>query len=107
MQKTMITRLLPAALLALASGSASAAGFQLLEQNASGIGNAYAGSAAVAGRRVRHKDGTRLPKARATAPRSSAAATRFASGQRSACSSSATPCRGESIRIPCCRRRAC
>jgi len=48
MQKTMIARLLPAALLALASGSASAAGFQLLEQNASGIGNAYAGSAAVA-----------------------------------------------------------
>ncbi len=48
MQKTMIARLLPAVLLALASGSASAAGFQLLEQNASGIGNAYAGSAAVA-----------------------------------------------------------
>lgn len=48
MHKTMIARLLPAALLALASGSASAAGFQLLEQNASGIGNAYAGSAAVA-----------------------------------------------------------
>lgn len=48
MQKTMIARLLPAALLTLASGSASAAGFQLLEQNASGIGNAYAGSAAVA-----------------------------------------------------------
>ncbi len=32
----------------LFSGSASAAGFQLLEQNASGIGNSYAGSAAVA-----------------------------------------------------------
>ncbi|WP_418648069.1 OmpP1/FadL family transporter [Thauera butanivorans] len=47
MQKTTIARLLPAALLALASGSASAAGFQLLEQNASGLGNAYAGSAAV------------------------------------------------------------
>ncbi len=30
------------------AGSAGAAGFQLLEQNASGIGNAYAGSAAVA-----------------------------------------------------------
>jgi long-chain fatty acid transport protein len=29
-------------------GTASAAGFQLLEQNASGLGNAYAGSAAVA-----------------------------------------------------------
>ena len=48
MQKTLIARVLPAALLTLASGSASAAGFQLLEQNASGIGNAYAGSAAVA-----------------------------------------------------------
>ncbi len=48
MQKTTIARLLPAALLALASGTASAAGFQLLEQNASGIGSAYAGSAAVA-----------------------------------------------------------
>ena len=30
------------------SGVATASGFQLLEQNASGIGNAYAGSAAVA-----------------------------------------------------------
>ena len=48
MQKTLIARVLPAALLALASGTAAAAGFQLLEQNASGIGNAYAGSAAVA-----------------------------------------------------------
>ncbi|HJV25265.1 MAG TPA: outer membrane protein transport protein [Aromatoleum sp.] len=48
MNKTTIARLLPFALLAMASGSASAAGFQLLEQNASGIGNAYAGSAAVA-----------------------------------------------------------
>lgn len=48
MQKTTIARLLPFALLALASGTASAAGFQLLEQNASGLGNAYAGSAAVA-----------------------------------------------------------
>lgn len=48
MQKTIIARVLPAALLALASGTVSAAGFQLLEQNASGIGNAYAGSAAVA-----------------------------------------------------------
>ena len=48
MQKTLIARVLPAAMLALASGTASAAGFQLLEQNASGIGNAYAGSAAVA-----------------------------------------------------------
>ena len=48
MKKTTIARLLPAALLALGSGAASAGGFQLLEQNASGIGNAYAGSAAVA-----------------------------------------------------------
>jgi long-chain fatty acid transport protein len=40
---------LPAALLGLAGCSlAQAAGFQLLEQNASGIANAYAGSAAVA-----------------------------------------------------------
>lgn len=48
MKKTTIARLLPAALLALGAGTASAAGFQLLEQNASGLGNAYAGSAAVA-----------------------------------------------------------
>ncbi|WP_051243911.1 OmpP1/FadL family transporter [Azohydromonas australica] len=42
-------RTLPAALLGLLGCSlAQAAGFQLLEQNASGIGNAYAGSAAVA-----------------------------------------------------------
>jgi long-chain fatty acid transport protein len=34
--------------LALVSNYAAAAGFQLLEQNASGLGNAYAGSAAVA-----------------------------------------------------------
>lgn len=37
-----------AILLGLSSGYASASGFQLLEQNASGLGNAYAGSAAVA-----------------------------------------------------------
>lgn len=48
MRRTTIARLLPAALLALGPTAASAAGFQLLEQNASGIGNAYAGSAAVA-----------------------------------------------------------
>lgn len=48
MRKTTLARILPAAMLALGSGSAAAAGFQLLEQNASGIGNAYAGSAAVA-----------------------------------------------------------
>ncbi|SRR6266581_1763822 len=41
-------RILPAALLGLGSASAVAAGLQLLEQNASGLGNAYAGSAAVA-----------------------------------------------------------
>ena len=48
MYTTMIARAVPAALLAMASGVASAAGFQLMEQNASGLGNAYAGSAAVA-----------------------------------------------------------
>ncbi len=41
-------RLLPVALLSVASGSVWASAFQLIEQNASGIGNAYAGSAAVA-----------------------------------------------------------
>src|ERR1035437_7191693 len=39
-------RLFPALVLVAFSGAASASGFQLLEQNASGIGNAYAGSAA-------------------------------------------------------------
>ncbi|MCG6534434.1 MAG: outer membrane protein transport protein, partial [Syntrophales bacterium LBB04] len=34
--------------LILCSGYAFASGFQLLEQNASGIGNSYAGSAAIA-----------------------------------------------------------
>lgn len=48
MQAKKIARLLSAALLGSASGAGFAAGFQLLEQNASGIGNAYAGSAAVA-----------------------------------------------------------
>jgi long-chain fatty acid transport protein len=48
MQIARIARILPAAALALAAGPAAAAGFQLLEQNASGIANAYAGSAAVA-----------------------------------------------------------
>ncbi|MCB1961115.1 MAG: outer membrane protein transport protein [Rhodocyclaceae bacterium] len=48
MKKTMIARALPFALVTLASGQAAASGFQLLEQNASGLGNAYAGSAAVA-----------------------------------------------------------
>lgn len=41
-------KLIPALLLGLFSGYASASGFQLIEQNASGLGNAYAGSAAVA-----------------------------------------------------------
>jgi len=41
-------KLIPALMLATLSGAASASGFQLLEQSASGIGNAYAGSAAVA-----------------------------------------------------------
>lgn len=39
---------LAAALIASAAGSANAAGFALVEQNASGLGNAYAGAAAVA-----------------------------------------------------------
>jgi long-chain fatty acid transport protein len=47
--KTRTTlKYLPLAIAAAFSGGASAAGFQLLEQNASGIGNAYAGSAAIA-----------------------------------------------------------
>jgi long-chain fatty acid transport protein len=41
-------KIIPAAVLALFSGYASASGFQLIEQNGSGLGNAYAGSAAVA-----------------------------------------------------------
>jgi len=48
MQKIITPRLIPALIAIVFSGGASAAGFQLLEQNASGIGNAYAGSAAVA-----------------------------------------------------------
>lgn len=47
MPKTTM-RLLPALLLGAFAGSASAAAFQLWEQNASGIGVSYAGSAAVA-----------------------------------------------------------
>lgn len=46
--KKMTLRTVPAVLLAVFSGAASAAAFQLLEQNASGLGTAYAGSAAVA-----------------------------------------------------------
>ncbi|GAB2182361.1 outer membrane protein transport protein [Denitratisoma sp. agr-D3] len=41
-------KLIPAMIATAFAGTAGAAGFQLLEQNASGIGNAYAGSAAVA-----------------------------------------------------------
>lgn len=40
--------LLPALVASVFPGAAGAAGFQLLEQNASGLGNAYAGSAAIA-----------------------------------------------------------
>jgi len=47
MNKTNL-RLIPALIAIAFSGNAAAAGFQLLEQNASGLGNAYAGSAAVA-----------------------------------------------------------
>jgi len=43
-----LLRSLPALLALAFAGSASAAAFQLLEQNASGLGTAYAGSAAVA-----------------------------------------------------------
>lgn len=48
MNKAITPRLIPLLIAAAFSGTAGAAGFQLLEQNASGIGNAYAGSAAVA-----------------------------------------------------------
>ncbi|MDP2880281.1 MAG: outer membrane protein transport protein [Azonexus sp.] len=44
----MTLRTIPALLLVVFSGAAPAAAFQLMEQNASGLGNAYAGSAAVA-----------------------------------------------------------
>ena len=47
MKKTTL-RVLPALLAAAFSGAASAAAFQLWEQNASGIATSYAGSAAVA-----------------------------------------------------------
>ena len=48
MQKNITPRLIPALLAIAFSGTASASGFQLMEQNASGIGNSYAGSAVVA-----------------------------------------------------------
>ncbi|HSD39203.1 MAG TPA: outer membrane protein transport protein [Rhodocyclaceae bacterium] len=47
MKLTMMVRSVVAAMAVLGAGSAAASGFQLLEQNASGLGNAYAGSAAV------------------------------------------------------------
>lgn len=46
--KKMTLRTVPALLLIAFSGAASAAAFQLWEQNAGGLGTAYAGSAAVA-----------------------------------------------------------
>lgn len=48
MKTSLTLRALPALMAVAFSGSAAAAGFQLIEQNASGLGNAYAGSAAVA-----------------------------------------------------------
>ncbi len=48
MRHEKAVRRLSALLLSMASGSVFASAFQLLEQNASGLGNAYAGSAAVA-----------------------------------------------------------
>lgn len=47
MKSLFTMKLLPALIISLLAGNASAAGFQLLEQNASGLGNAFAGSAAV------------------------------------------------------------
>ncbi len=41
-------KMIPALMLVAFSGASSASGFQLTEQNASGLGNAYAGQAAVA-----------------------------------------------------------
>jgi len=48
MMRVNALRLIPAWVLVLFSGVASSSGFQLTEQNGSGLGNAYAGSAAVA-----------------------------------------------------------
>jgi long-chain fatty acid transport protein len=48
MARKVSMKMIPAMMLVAFSGAASASGFQLMEQNASGIGNAYAGSAAVA-----------------------------------------------------------
>lgn len=46
MTKGFAPKLIPSLLLAAFAGTASAGGFQLFEQSASGLGNAYAGSAA-------------------------------------------------------------
>ena len=48
MKSPSTMKLLPALIISLLAGNASAAGFQLFEQTASGLGNAFAGSAAVA-----------------------------------------------------------
>jgi long-chain fatty acid transport protein len=48
MQRSLTPRLIPVLVALAFSGSAAASGFQLIEQNASGLGNAYAGSAAIA-----------------------------------------------------------
>lgn len=48
MARKISMKLIPALMLVAFSGAAGASGFQLMEQNASGIGNAYAGSAATA-----------------------------------------------------------
>jgi len=45
---TSMLRTLPALILGLGASGVHAAGFQLIEQTASGLGNAYAGSAAIA-----------------------------------------------------------
>lgn len=47
-RKSLILCVIPALVTLLFAGYAGASGFQLFEQNASGIGNAFAGSAAVA-----------------------------------------------------------
>jgi long-chain fatty acid transport protein len=48
MHKKLLMRALPAAILGLTAGSSFAAGFALIEQGASGLGNSFAGAAAVA-----------------------------------------------------------
>lgn len=48
MHKILTPRLIPALIAVAFSGTAAASGFQLWEQNGSGLGNSYAGSAAVA-----------------------------------------------------------